>query len=964
MAADRTDLCRLSYICGVLAVCFAGFCWCQEVKTVSVFENADVGTAVVNIPLLFSITVRVPTENLKAELPCSVLDGDRYGRFAVNENCTLVVNNPLDYSVQSEYVLKVLISGRVHREVKVRLQVHDVVGYPPVYNITCETPTVKQNGERGTFLFQAGLQVEGVTSDGDVLSAKVRFPKPNWDPGDPLPSDHPQLIVNTDNGDCMVDLFWAVYQAIDEAIVDKLWLTKVHSITCFSGPASDRNSSVFMINLIDKEANYDPRLSYVRENVPDSWMESEFQKYIVYSSLTTMSGDQRRFVCQLPETMPSIKIRQSLMTVDIVAINYVWAEIKPVGCPRGRYGWACQNICICRNGAYCHAFNGACKCQQGWTGVACDIPKDTVSVVATPSDPRDLYISGNVTLRCEVYDVDVVTTSWIFPDGSAKTTTGADGTEITISDIKTTDNGPYICQVNDSRGDVFKTDVVLNVDSCPPDRTGQHCEDVCGCRHGASCDRWAGCVCPAGWTGRRCQTACPQGTYGYGCRETCECENGVCLPSDGVCNCTEGWFGQDCSKPCLPGRYGWSCHQICTCKNNATCHHMDGTCKCTPPWTGPTCEVLAADYPRNDAPLTYFVVLALVVMFGLILLAMLYKKRRGTCRAGDDKREPRLLLELELQRLEEDVTEALQPGWLKRWERKPNYLSPGIMIGMGMFGYVRRSQLRTPEGEVTVAAKSVRTEDAQCYRDFCRETAILVTVHEDKDHIASESNIIQLLGLITQSPEKFILLEYAPGGDLLNLLRGHELECRVFNEVVRLLRYAEHVSSALKELQRLRIAHRDVAARNVLITRGDVAKLADFGSARDVYTTTQYVPADGQGNVPVPLKWMALESLESRKYTCQSDVWSFGVFLWEIATLGDEPHYDGRLHLNCPELVGLLRQGVRLDIPRECPLDLYGIMTSCWAADPSARPCPETLIERIHKVRMDSCLLVEFETSV
>ncbi|XP_019628778.1 PREDICTED: uncharacterized protein LOC109473355 [Branchiostoma belcheri] len=568
MAADRTDQCRLSYIYGVLAVCFAGFCWCQEVKTVSVFENADVGTAVVNIPLLFGITAHVHTE--KAELPCSVLDGDRYGRFAVDENCTLVVDNPLDYSVQSEYVLKVLISGRVHREVKVRLQVHDVVDYPPVYNITCETPTVKQNGERSTYLFQVDGKGEGVTSDGDVLSAKVRYPKPNWDL---LPSDHPQLMVNTDNGDCRVDLFWAVYQAIDEAIVDKLWLTKVHSTTCFSGPASDLNSSVFMINLIDKEANYDPRLSYVRENVPDSWMESDFQKYIVYFSVTTMSGDKRRFVCQLPETMPSIKIRpveESLMTVDIVAFNYMWAEIKPVGCPPGRYGWACQNMCICRNGAYCHAFNGACKCQQGWTGVACDIPKDTVSIVATPSDPRDLYISGNVTLRCEVYDVDVVTTSWIFPDGSAKTTTGADGTEITISDIKTTDNGPYTCQVNDSRGDVFKTDVVLNVDSCPPDRTGQHCEDVCGCRQGASCDRWAGCVCPAGWTGRRCQTACPQGTYGYGCRETCECENGACLPSDGVCNCTEGWFGQDCSKPCLPGRYGWSCHQICTCKNNAT----------------------------------------------------------------------------------------------------------------------------------------------------------------------------------------------------------------------------------------------------------------------------------------------------------------------------------------------------------------------------------------------------------
>ncbi|XP_066289219.1 uncharacterized protein [Branchiostoma lanceolatum] len=953
MAADRLGLqLDLPFVCGFLAVCFVGCCWSQEWKIVSVFENAEIGTEVVNIPLLFGITL--PVE--KAELPCSIVDGDQYGRFAVDENCTLLVDNPLDYSIQSEYVLKVLILGRVDGEVKVRVQVNDVQGYPPVYNATCETPVVIQNGEERTWLLKADGKMEGVTSDGDVLSTKIGLPETSI--------LHPQIIVNTDNGDCRADVFWAVFYTSDDVAAEQLWLAKIHSISCFSGPPSNRHSLV--VNLIHKKANYDPRLSFVRENVPDSWMRNYFQDFIVYSSFTTRSGYQHRFVCQLPETIPPIRIRPvsgSDIRVDIVAINYLWIEIQPTGCPAGRYGPTCQNRCICRNGAYCHAFNGACKCQSGWKGVACDIPKDVISIVATPSDPRDLYISGNVTLHCEVYDIDAVTTSWIFPDGSTKIITGSHGAEVMISDIKTTDNGPYTCQVNDSRGEVFRTDIVLNVDNCAPDRTGQHCEDICNCLHGASCDRWAGCVCPAGWTGHRCQTACPQGTHGYDCRETCECENGACLPSDGACNCTEGWFGQYCSRPCLPGRYGWSCHQICTCKNNATCHHVDGTCKCTAPWTGPTCQVL-----RNDAPLTFLVPLVLVVAFALIMVAVMYKKGRVIFYAVDHKQETRRLLELELQRLEEDVKEDLQPGWLRRWERKRNCLSPGTMIGMGMFGYVRKSQLHTPEGEVTVAAKSVRTEDAQCYRDFCREAAILVTVHEDKGHKVSESNIIQLLGLITKSPEKFILLEYAPDGDLLNLLRGHK--CQLFHEgnfpltVVRLLRYAEHISRALKELQRLRITHRDVAARNVLITRGDVAKLADFGSARDVYTTTQYVAANGQGNVPVPLKWMALESLESCKYTCQSDVWSFGVFLWEVATLGDEPLYGGRLQLTCSELVGLLRRGVRLDIPRECPGSLYGIMTSCWSTDPSERPSPEKLIELLNGVRMDSCLLVEIETSV
>ncbi|XP_078609406.1 uncharacterized protein LOC144880794 [Branchiostoma floridae x Branchiostoma japonicum] len=954
MAADHSGL-GLPYICGLLVACLVG-CYCsEEEKTVSVSENADVGTAVVNIPLHFGITL--PAE--KAELPCLIVDGDQYGRFAVNKNCTLLVENPLDYSVQSEYVL---ILEHLDGEVKLRLQVIDVLGYPPVYNATCETPVVKQTGEDRDWLLKVDGKAEAVTSDGDVLSSTVRL----TDPKDLHLHPRPQLIVNTDNGDCRTDMFWAVFYANDEVAAEQLWSAEIHSLSCFSGPISDQNTVV--VNLIQKTADSDPRLSYVRDNVPNDWMENRFQEFIVYLSLTTSSRNQRRFVCQLPETIPPIRIRPvsgSDLTVDIVAINYFWIDIKPTGCPPGRYGFACQNVCICRHGAYCHAFNGACKCQRGWTGVACDIPKDVISLVATPSDPRDLYVSGNVTLRCEVYDVDVVTMSWIFPNGSTIMVIDTNGTEIMITNIKATDNGPYTCQVNDSRGEVFKTDIVLDVNSCAPGRTGEHCETMCGCLHGASCDRWAGCVCPAGWTGPVCQSACPQGTYGYGCKKTCECENGVCLPRDGSCNCTEGWVGLDCSKTCLPGRYGWSCHQICTCRNNATCHHVDGTCKCSAAWTGPSCEVPVF---RNDAPLTFLVPLVSVVVFFLIMLVVLYKKRRITCCVREDKEETRRLLELELQRLEEDIKEDLQPGWLKRWERKSNHLSPGPMIGMGMFGYVRKSQLRTPVGEVTVAAKSVRTEDTQCYRDFCREAAILVAVHEEKDHKASESNIIQLLGLITKSPEMFILLEYAPNGDLLNLLHGYR--CRIFNEgafrltVVRLLRYAEHIARALMELQRLRITHRDVAARNVLITRGDVAKLADFGSARDVYTTTQYVAANGQGNVPVPLKWMALESLESCKYTCQSDVWSFGVFLWEIATLGDEPHYDGRLQLNCPELVGLLRRGVRLGIPPECPGTLYGIMTSCWSADPSGRPSPEKLIERLSEVRMDGCLLVELETSV
>ncbi|XP_035696808.1 fibroblast growth factor receptor 4-like, partial [Branchiostoma floridae] len=191
-------------------------------------------------------------------------------------------------------------------------------------------------------------------------------------------------------------------------------------------------------------------------------------------------------------------------------------------------------------------------------------------------------------------------------------------------------------------------------------------------------------------------------------------------------------------------------------------------------------------------------------------------------------------------------------------------------------------------------------------------------------------NIVRLFGVVLISTPKSILLEFAAKGELLlnDILKQQP---RQNDSIGRFVRYCVQISRALEELRRLRIAHGDVAARNVLVSGNGVAKLADFGLAYDVYTETTYLPSSVNNDVDelLPLKWMALESLESREFTCESDTWSFGVLLWEIAAFGEEPSYQLQRHLSCPKLVGLLRQGVRLDRPPGCPKKLYYVMKSC-----------------------------------
>ncbi|KAI8491776.1 Endothelial cell-specific molecule 1 [Branchiostoma belcheri] len=871
--------------------------------SVSVPENVAVGETIFSLP--------GTRASEKAELPCAKMDGDPYGRFNVTENCTIVVANPLDWSVQPVYLLKVY-SGVDNTTVKVELT--DVKGYPPVYNQTCGTP-VNPDGETGSY----GKNYHRKSYCNDTYIGET---------SQPLKERYKQHCRATASG-------------YSSAIYHHTKHNQGHS---FKLEATD---------ILDRE----PR-----------WYERGVKEAIyerIYNPTLNRKGGLRIELSStwdpaLPQPKGHTPVRTA--TNELAYAEYLGIGIKPVGCPVGLYGLLCDKTCICKNGARCHGFNGACKCPPGWKGVACDIPKQDVSITSTPSDPQRIYISANLTFHCKAHHVDVTYMSVKYPNATEKVGFGVTKIDFVVPNIHPTNNGPYSCQVRDTRGNTLNTTFVLNVTNCAPDRKGAGCDEVCDCLQGASCDRWVGCVCPPGWTGTRCQSKCPYGTYGKDCARNCSCQNGAnCSLSDGRCICTDGWYGRDCSKPCLKGRFGQGCSGVCTCKNNATCSNVDGSCVCMTPWTGRNCDQWQTS--RDEPLLENLGPLGSLVFLVAIVTTILYKTGILACSAPDAGEEKIIF---ELRRMEQDLAQSLQPGWLGRWEKKIRHLTLGPLIGEGMFGLVRKAQLRTPKGELLVAAKTVRVEDSQSYRDFYREAAILVAVHQQRNDDCRESNIVRLVGLITKSTEKYILLEYAQKGDLLGLLR----RIPNVNEeglLGSLLGYAVDIARALQELGRLRIAHRDVAARNVLITADDVAKLADFGLARDVYTSTQYVRCNRPGvDELLPLKWMALESIETGEYTCQSDVWSFGVLLWEIASLGQDPCYDGRTQLSYLQMVGILRQGKRLVMPEGCPEDLYGLMRACWRDVPDTRPTPEELEESLLQLTRALLLhdVIEMETVV
>ncbi|XP_041644717.1 fibroblast growth factor receptor 2 isoform X4 [Cheilinus undulatus] len=288
-----------------------------------------------------------------------------------------------------------------------------------------------------------------------------------------------------------------------------------------------------------------------------------------------------------------------------------------------------------------------------------------------------------------------------------------------------------------------------------------------------------------------------------------------------------------------------------------------------------------------------------------------------------------------------------------RWEFARDRLTLGKPLGEGCFGQVVMAEALgidkdKPKEAVTVAVKMLKDDATE------KDLSDLVSEMEMMKMIGKHKNIINLLGACTQDGPLYVIVEYASKGNLREYLRarrppGMEYSydiARVSDEQLTfkdLVSCTYQVARGMEYLASQKCIHRDLAARNVLVTESNVMKIADFGLARDVHNIDYYKKTT---NGRLPVKWMAPEALFDRVYTHQSDVWSFGVLMWEIFTLGGSP-YPG---IPVEELFKLLKEGHRMDKPGNCTNELYMMMKDCWHAISSQRPTFKQLVEDLDRI--------------
>jgi len=270
------------------------------------------------------------------------------------------------------------------------------------------------------------------------------------------------------------------------------------------------------------------------------------------------------------------------------------------------------------------------------------------------------------------------------------------------------------------------------------------------------------------------------------------------------------------------------------------------------------------------------------------------------------------------------------------------------ILGEGCFGQVWKCEalnINGVKGTTTVAVKTLKEAASDKEKkDLLQELEVMKMLELDP-----HPNVVRLLGCCTQGSEKdpiFVIMEYVAKGKLQEFLRKSRAEHYYGNLYGSsqkltsrdLTQFAHQVARGMEYLAAKKVIHRDLAARNILVTDLNVCKVADFGFSRDVMANNIY---ERKTEGRLPIRWMGPESLYDNIYTTKTDVWSFGVLLWEIVTLGSTP-YPG---MSGSEVMKKVKEGYRLEKPEHCDREIYNMMFYCWDKDPAERPSFTQLVK-------------------
>ncbi|VEN35224.1 unnamed protein product [Callosobruchus maculatus] len=290
--------------------------------------------------------------------------------------------------------------------------------------------------------------------------------------------------------------------------------------------------------------------------------------------------------------------------------------------------------------------------------------------------------------------------------------------------------------------------------------------------------------------------------------------------------------------------------------------------------------------------------------------------------------------------LSEDYAEIVEEGdysvpAAKNYELVRSQIELHEILGEGQFGDVHNGTVRTKDNVlIPVAVKTCKGDaDLATTEKFLEEAYIM----QKFDH----PHIIKLIGVCSESPV-WIVMELAKLGELRAYLQNHKSRLDLAN----LLLYAYQLSTALSYLESKKYVHRDIAARNVLVSTDKCVKLADFGLSRWMGDDQSYYKAS-KGKLPV--KWMSPESINFRRFTTASDVWMFGVCIWEILMYGVKPFQGVKNN----DVIGKIENGERLALPPNCPPRLYSLMSQCWSYEPSKRPSFKDIKEILQEILLE-----------
>ncbi|XP_052397274.1 receptor tyrosine-protein kinase erbB-3-like [Carassius gibelio] len=417
-----------------------------------------------------------------------------------------------------------------------------------------------------------------------------------------------------------------------------------------------------------------------------------------------------------------------------------------------------------------------------------------------------------------------------------------------------------------------------------------------------------------------------------------------CLPKNGkqTCQgkgadqcaaCSNLMDGPHCVSTCpngVNGEKGQTIFKYPNAEGHCKPCHLNCTRGCTGPALTNCIEVDRLVNSSQIAGIAVAVLAAIIVLLALFVLGMLYHRGLAIRR----KRALRRYLE------SGESMEPLDPGekGTKVHARilKPQELRKCKLLGHGVFGTVNKG-FWIPEGDsvkIPVAIKTIQDRSG-------RQTFTEITDHMLAMGSLDHPYIVRHLGICLGTSMQLVT-QLSPHGSLLQHLRQHKDSL----DPQRLLNWCVQIAKGMYYLEEHCIAHRNLAARNVLLKSEYIVQISDFGVVDLLYPDDKkYVYSEHK----MPIKWMALESILFRRYTHQSDVWSYGVTVWEMMSYGAEPYASMHPH----DVPGLLEKGERLAQPQICTIDVYMVMVKCWMIDENVRPTFKELASEFTRMARD-----------